>query len=208
MDPDRDPDGIDKVFLAAQEDVSVLLRELSATDGNAQVRKRAFVRAVFAFIEGMTYALKRIACSRPGLFSAAELAALREETYEVSDKGDARTRRATIEFRRNIRFAFACYARLDGLESVLDLSGTGWQSLREALRVRHRLMHPKAVADFVVTERELDAVRAAYEWFMLSWVTAVARAVGSWGKPPDTRTTPADAAPTTAPRGNGCDEEG
>jgi len=162
----------------ASEDALALIERLKTQD--TQLERRALVRAVFSFVEGMTFALKQEALNRNAVFSPAEIALLREQSYEINDKGKAIVRPALIELRRNIRFAFDCFARGWHTSNRLDLSEDGWRCLQEALFVRHRLMHPKGLSDFHVSDSELDATTKGFFWFHCQFAITLAGALGSW----------------------------
>lgn len=68
---------------------------------------RAYVRAVFAFIEGTTFALKTAGSQNPGVdWSAAEELLLQEKEGRLSEKGEVEIVNARLRTKPNIRFAF------------------------------------------------------------------------------------------------------
>ena len=89
-----DSDRMDFV-IALSEDVETAGEALEQED--SPYARRTFIRAVFSTIEGTTNLLKAdalMASAMPraqGLFSPAELAMLREETYGMNEKGEATT---------------------------------------------------------------------------------------------------------------------
>jgi hypothetical protein len=135
--------------------------------GGSLHASRSYVRAVFALIEGITYAMKQVAAS-PFLMplDAAERALLNEESYALDPSGKPQTRSAYLQLLPNVRFAFAAMAKCHGADFIVDVSGSGWQSLQRAIQVRHRLMHPKAATDLELDQRELDDVGIAFRWFV------------------------------------------
>jgi hypothetical protein len=137
---------------------------------NSQVHRRNFVRAVVAAIEGFISVMKAdlIEESYAGRFtlSRAERAVLLEESFDVSDSGQARIRPLFVPTLKNVRFVFAVFARVHGVSTRPDYSGEHWHSFRKALEVRNRITHPKASADLFVSNSEIERTEQAYEWFL------------------------------------------
>lgn len=131
--------------------------------------RRAYVRSVFAFIEGVIYRMKLLAFEDSQYasvnFSSAELAFLIEEDFDVDDHGEIVSKPAKISLTRNLKFAFKAIARANGIGYKLRVDDNRWALFRQAVRVRDRLMHPKQVADLVVPNEELDQVIHAWGWF-------------------------------------------
>jgi hypothetical protein len=76
----------------------------------------------------------------------------------LTDKGDVETRPAKISFEANLRFAFKLLAKACSVDSELDVSGSGWQSLKKATKIRDRITHPKILSDLNISEAEFDEV--------------------------------------------------
>ena len=130
------------------------------------IERRLLVRTVFAFIEAVMFNLKitAVGSKRADSFSAGEMALAKEEDYELDDSGAVKIRSARIRFLSNFRFAFTVAAKASGSDYKIDVGGTGWQSLRDTVPVRDRLMHPKRVADLAVTDEEIRSLMRAFEW--------------------------------------------
>jgi hypothetical protein len=130
------------------------------------VERRLLVKSVFSFIEAVVFKVKMVAlmAEKADSLSAGEVALAKEEDYELDDSGTVKTRPARLRFRSNFRFAFALAAKACEIDWQLDVAGTGWQALGDALPVRDRLMHPKKTADLVVTDNEVRNSMKAYEW--------------------------------------------
>jgi len=143
-----------------------------------EIHRRAAVRSTFALIEGVTFSIKQLAStwirdsqgSLPwrvlGPKEMGQLALLREESYDLDDKGQVIIRPARLDLLRNVRFAFNAFFRIIHMsDSPLDASARGWSTFRDAMRVRNRLMHPKKPGDIAVSTDEALLVNQAYVWF-------------------------------------------
>lgn len=72
-------------------------------------------------------------------FGPAELAVLREETYELGSDGVSKTRLMKVRTLENLRFAFRSFALAHQLSASLKVDGLGWQSTQGSLQIRHSL---------------------------------------------------------------------
>ena len=159
---------LDDIVRVFQDDFEICVQ--THHEHEIQFWRRAFVRTVFAFIEGTTASMKRIAADSyhqpDARFSLAELALVAEEAYELNDKGEAVTLPAKIPVTKNIRFAFNVFARTYSINYQLKVDDNRWADLKAGLKVRDRLMHPKRVEDLVVSDEDLALVRSAAYWFL------------------------------------------
>jgi hypothetical protein len=144
----------------------------SIQSNDSQMYRRAYVRSVFAFIEGLLYRMKRTAAHLGwplGNLTIAEMMLLDERAFDIDEKGEVVDRPLFIKFLNNVKFSFKIYSKSVGSSFELSLGGNGWQKLREAVKVRDRLMHPKVITDLDVTDAEVEATKTAFEWFFISY---------------------------------------
>jgi hypothetical protein len=139
---------------------------------NSQTHRRAYVRSVFAFIEGMLH-LSKVSTVHLGVLfgsiSPYELVILEGVRLEVDDKGAVISKPLYPSFLNNVRFTFRVSAKCIGSSFNLNVNGQGWDNLRKAVKVRDRLMHPKEVLDLEVSDAEINTTKAAFEWFFISY---------------------------------------
>jgi hypothetical protein len=126
---------------------------------------RQLIRAILAYIEGVTFSVKISAvdkCLRLGIeVSDHERFAAVEIDADVNDKGEVVERSAKIRFANNVRFAFRLLERAHGGTIKFDPSAEWWNDLRKTVKVRHRLMHPRYPADIDISSEEIiSALRA------------------------------------------------
>ena len=158
---------IEALVDSLSEDVAAAREDRAAHDD--QYRRRTLVRTTFAAIEGWSYALKQAALEHatqtPDLFSAAELACLREESYDLSERGEARVGRKILRTVPNTRFALRMFLRCEGVDDShfndRD-SAEFWSAFQRANDVRNRIVHPKQAADLTISDEELELVEGVY----------------------------------------------
>jgi hypothetical protein len=148
--------------------------QYSAIESNDnQMHRRAYVRSVFAFIEGILHRMKRTAFhvgNAVGSLLIAEMVMIDGASFDINDKGEVVARPVFIKFLNNVKFGFRVYSKSVGSSFELSLDGVGWQKLRDALKVRDRLTHPKVSTDLEVTDAEVEATKKAFDWFFISYV--------------------------------------
>jgi hypothetical protein len=130
---------------------------------------RRLVRAIFAFIEAVTFSVKVHAaqyCLEHGRdISPPERFYSVDVEYTLSDKGEVTERAAHIRLADNIRFAFALQEKALGLATKFDASIKWWSCLKASIKVRDRLTHAKLPRDINVSGDEIVAALEAYEGF-------------------------------------------
>lgn len=137
-----------------------------------QVHKRAYVRSVFAFIEGVLYRIKITAAHYGvlrGNLSPQELVVLEDMKLDIDSKGKVSSKPLYPPFLNNVKFTFKIYSKTADSTFQLSTGGAGWQSLCDALKVRNRLMHPKEIIDLEVTDTEIETTKKAVDWFIISY---------------------------------------
>jgi hypothetical protein len=128
---------------------------------------RQFIRAIFAYLEGTSFAIKAWPVDR---LSVAKKITLEErwvanETAFELRNGSVAEKMAKIRLDENIAFAFALLDRLHGMGPTLDKSQKWWSSLQSSIKVRHRLTHPRRTEDLHVLPSELFEAMDAEQGF-------------------------------------------
>lgn len=139
-------------------------------EDDSQFWRRTYVRALFAYIEGLNY-LKKVHAFQAHLagrvkYTKAELSVILEESYELNNQGEAVERTSFKSLDKNLRFAFQVYARIYDICFKVDCSGLGWQSFKTAIKIRNRVTHPKRLSDLSITDDELQTLDETLEWYV------------------------------------------
>ena len=130
-------------------------------DADYEYHGRQLIRAIFAFIEAVTFSVKVNAagfCLEHNLdISDAERFFAVDIEYVLTDKGAVVERQAHIRLAENIRFAFALQEKAHGIANRFDPSVEWWSHLKSSIKVRDRLMHPKFPEDIDISGAEIIA---------------------------------------------------
>jgi hypothetical protein len=152
--------------IVAGEDVR-LFAEFTSKDASPQQR-RHFVRAFVTTVEALAWTFKRLVLTRVEArqydVTEAELAWLRERTFEMGEKGP-REKTMYVPSRANVRFAVKHLAKAYGIALDLPTGDHEWESFRSTLARRNRLTHPKGIADLQISDDEAAEIAEAYRWF-------------------------------------------
>jgi len=154
-----------------------------------QCERRALVRTFFAYVEAARFLLKKLALHLydPKVnpcFSNAELALLREESYDLDRKGFPITRTKFLPFETDLRFAFRAAAKAFGVDDPVDVSGKNWEGFKVARSLRDRITHPNNVKDCDVNINSLFSIVYASHWLNKT-ITKLARDVNRKLSPKD-----------------------
>ncbi|MGA7990283.1 MAG: hypothetical protein WCC53_02515 [Thermoanaerobaculia bacterium] len=152
------------------EDVQASLHLFISTNKSAFAR-RTYVRTFFSDVEAYVNRMKRLLVSQELVhispLTALEKSALLEEGYDITDQGEVQARYDRyISTDRSMRLLFRAAAKCYKLPYELPVGVRGWQAFRAALKVRHRITHPKAAVDLQVSDSDIDDVQAAHKWFI------------------------------------------
>ena len=129
---------------------------------NTQFTRRAYVRNLFAMMEGCIWALKEIvllahpAGGRRKFLAKGEYELLSDTSYELKSNGDVKEQVKYLRLPENIRFTFRVLEKYFEGSYNLEVGGRGWQAFLAAQAVRNRITHPKTCEDFSISDIEIE----------------------------------------------------
>jgi len=130
---------------------------------------RQLIRAILAYIEGVTFSVKVTAIKRC-LDSGIEVTdherhVAVEVDCDLNDKGEVIERPAKLRLASNLRFAFQLLERSEKSSAKFDSSSEWWSCLRSTIHVRDRLTHPRFPEDLDVSGDEIVSALKAKSGF-------------------------------------------
>ncbi len=134
---------------------------------------RAFVRSCWAYVEGVTFAIKRFTFSacvlgKQGL-SVDDHEFLADMRFVVDIEGNAELQPAKTRTLGNVKRTFILSAQIFDLDWKPNFGCKGWEDLRDSLQVRHRVTHPKSVAEFAIEPIDIKIQIDGIAWFISSF---------------------------------------
>jgi len=175
---DRDILDIDKNFhvfykVPKSSKLPIITQTLALTDSIAKMRKdlidfrrRNFIRNVFSSIEATIWCMKNILLEKKEILKSSDIIKLQEYKLVGPNKKNLELILYKIGLEESIKLTIK---RFD--EIILNKKNTNifdnknWENFKIALKIRHRITHPKSNIDLRVSKGETDLVRACYFWF-------------------------------------------
>ncbi len=149
------------------DDAGVAENAVDAED--TQYNRRAFVRTLFALIEGTVFFLKQTtfstASSGARRLRADEGLLLLDSTVELSSGGRPQLKTKFIRVEDNLRFAVRMLNKVYDLDLDLKVGSKQWENFKSAIEVRNRITHPKSIEDFAIDNEDLQIMRDLRSWF-------------------------------------------
>lgn len=136
-----------------------------------QFTRRAYIRSIFAMIEGSVWVLKQIVLHAPvqeghvKRLSAAEYALLSDKTYELKSNGQPKEQTKYLKLPDNFRFTFNVLKKYFKADLDLGIGTVAWNNFLEAQKIRNRITHPKTSEEFEVSNSEIAVCKETCSWF-------------------------------------------
>ena len=171
LDIRREQSELAGVFMMLLGDLTICEEDMKQQNA-VTYRDRAYARALFALIEGVTYRMRRVlvAGAKQGRFaiSASDLRKLREARSDTAQNGtDSQDRAKFLPIREGLKVTLRLWADCFG-QKLPDncFSGNAWAAVLRAIEVRHAVTHPKFANDLVITKARLRDLKGAQSWLM------------------------------------------
>lgn len=139
---------------------------LDRTD--AESERRNLLRTIISAAEGVSWIYRAHVLSIAKEFDAATPLidlAFSEATYSVNEQGNIIEQARYISLTAMIRLTTKVAQSLCPDLNV-DFGSQGWQSLRDTIRLRNRITHPKNAADLSISFKEIDDAKTGFFWFL------------------------------------------
>jgi hypothetical protein len=147
--------------VAAELGPDAAIAESRAIGSQDPLLRRSYVRAVFAFVEGMSYSLRYLAEHAPHFSPDARRRA--REAARAEKRFTKREGCGSLD--SAVRVAFAAFAAAGGYANPLVASGEDWKAFCLALAIRHRITHPRSHVDCHVSADDFGVVQRAHHWY-------------------------------------------
>lgn len=156
------------VMLLASLDQGEIDKDGSVT-ADYEYHARNLIRSILAYIEAVTFSVK-VSSVEKCLDSEIEVSD--HERYlsveidsELNDNGEIIERPAKLRLASNVRFAFRLLEKASGKPTKFDPKLEWWSCLKETIRVRDRLTHPRMPEDIDISGDEIIKALKAMEGF-------------------------------------------
>jgi hypothetical protein len=138
------------------------------TTSRTQTARRDVVRASLAAIEGMTWVarehVRTVSAELEQLTPVADLA-MRELSYAVSENGEPVEHVRGLPLLTIVRLV-VWQAKIICPEISVQFSAAGWSDLRQAVKIRNRITHPKPDQGLAISDGDLAVVESGMSWLL------------------------------------------
>ncbi|WP_052321233.1 hypothetical protein [Pseudomonas fluorescens] len=137
-----------------REDLDALL-DVFKDDHSNQVLRRNLVRASWAYVEAITYALKHMTSI------IVDAGAYELETKQAEFLEDERT-----DTLKNVKETIKLVAKVFKVPERDLGGGTDWCNVKPTLKIRDRLVHPKSAEELRIEDSEWEAHKNCFVWLV------------------------------------------
>lgn len=133
-----------------------------------QSGKRDLIRTSFAAIEGASWIFREHVVEAARAMSElepAEEVALSETSYQVTDQGRITEQTRFLPLPATVRLTARIAEKL-APEVKVDFSGQDWAGLKEAIKIRNRITHPKSRADLILSDEDIQTSVGSLFWLL------------------------------------------
>jgi len=133
-----------------------------------QSGKRDLIRTSFAAIEGASWIFREHVVEAARAMSElepAEEVALSETSYQVTDQGRITEQTRYLPLLATVRLTARIAEKL-APEVKVDFSGQDWAGLKEAIKIRNRITHPKSRADLILSDEDIRTSVGSLFWLL------------------------------------------
>ena len=130
--------------------------------------RRNLLRTIISAAEGVSWIYRAHVLSMAKEFDVSTPLidlAFSEATYSVDEQGNIIEQARYISMTAMIRLTTKVAQSLC-TDLAVDFGSHGWQCLRDTIRLRNRITHPKNAADLSISVKEIDNAKTGYFWFL------------------------------------------
>ncbi len=156
----------DTFFGILSHDVVICWERIEVAD--TQATRRDLIRALFAAIEGYVWeyrAFVKSIVNDIGTIPPILELALTETSYSVNEQGTLEEHIRFIPLTSMIRLVTKL-AEEHCPELKTDFSNAGWSNLKQTIKIRNRITHPKSTSDLEVTPEDIAISQAGFFWLL------------------------------------------
>jgi hypothetical protein len=164
------------VLRELKDPLIVLLQDAEEAETNldanpeSQFARRTYIRSIFSALEGTVWLLKTaclaaVDATGKQLFTPAELALLREESYELRSNGEIKVSAKFLKLPDNIRFIYKFINKRFNSNIDTGSGGKKWEQFLISLEIRNRITHPKNTTAFIISDEETEICKGTSQWF-------------------------------------------
>ena len=131
--------------------------------------RRSLIRLCTSLFESEIFILKNRLisyCDKNSIPFKPELRlTLEGKKYTVESSGKLKSNYLSIKLTDDIRFTFQTYMDIRGFQLSSSFNDNGWNDLKETIKIRNRITHPKSTVEQEINTSEIAICMSGYNWF-------------------------------------------
>lgn len=131
--------------------------------------RRSLIRLCISLFESETFLLKESLlkhCKKYNIVLNPEtILALQGKKFTLGDNGKLKEGFLSAKLVDDIKFIFQQTKEIRKFSLVTDFNSEGWHNLKETIKIRNRITHPKSVSEQNVRVDEIKICMSGYNWF-------------------------------------------
>lgn len=136
--------------------------------------RRSLIRLCVSLFESETHLLKNhlIKYSHKNKIplSPEVILMLRGKKFTLGDNGKLKESYASNKLIDEIKFTFNQFFEIRGFSLAVDFKDNGWKNLKETIKIRNRITHPKSYIEQTISVNEIEICMSGYNWFYENFV--------------------------------------
>jgi len=136
-----------------------------------EANRRFFIRAIFSLIEAVVEQHKRLLLDlhehNAIKLDSGVRNALSERIYIVRENGNVSPKEKYLNLKLKLRVVYKVAGDTFDNDLNIRFDDEGWNLFISALKIRHRITHPKNHNDCVIEGNDLDVVDKGHTWFRI-----------------------------------------
>lgn len=129
--------------------------------------KRLYIKSVVTLMEGISYLLRQYMINDNSIaLSLKERILLLEISTELSDSGEIKTKPKQYNSIQMFKFTFKTFGKYYQKVNEINegFSNHHFEEMRETVKKRNHLTHPKSINDFNISIEDIEKAMSAHSW--------------------------------------------
>ncbi len=179
IDETKSKDGIRTAIIEHCEEHQIFIDDLCEAEklleqDDSQHMRRQYLRALFAYFEGVIWLFKQL-CSQIiqteslSNIDMVHVGLLNDLQFRLKENGIVSDQKAKISFRSNVKFTAQMMNRILETGVSIDHSSSGWKAFDQSINKRDQITHPHGTADLHITDENIVHMKSAFTWFSVQF---------------------------------------
>ncbi len=131
--------------------------------------RRSLIRLLISLFESEVFLLKSCIltyCNENNIVLKPEkLLTLQGKKYTLGNNGRLKEEFMMVKLADDIKFTFLQLKDIRNFDLAISFEDNGWNNLKETIKIRNRITHPKSLEDQKISADEVETCMSGRDWF-------------------------------------------